>query len=85
MLILTKPPQQTRMKILHSPNFTKLSYLSVDDQPNFINRDRKGQGDTIFIDALPDSKTQVKERWKKDKKRSRKRRESVEKMPRGSI
>jgi hypothetical protein len=56
------------VKILQSEKYTKLAYLSVDDQPNFVKRDRKGQGETIFVDPAPSSESETKKKWTKKRK-----------------
>ena len=64
------------MKVIFTPRLRKLSAYhydrgpSVDDQPNFINRDKDNQGTTILLEdnACPESASEMKKRWKKKKK-----------------
>ncbi len=72
------------MKVLKTKNYIKIAYPSYDDQRGFINRDREGQGDTIFVDHFPDSQSQIKKKWKRRKKRKRKK-QDTEKMPECSL
>ena len=43
----------------------KKAYYSVDDQPNFKNRDSGKQKKVLFdLDGLPDSAEEIEEQWK---------------------
>lgn len=53
---------------------------SVDDQPNFVNRDRNQQGNVVYLNDGPDSDEDVKKKFKKKKKKYKK-----EEMPKASI
>ncbi|MFA5598972.1 MAG: hypothetical protein WDA06_00110 [Phenylobacterium sp.] len=66
------------MKIIKT-NYFKIAYKSVDDQPNFINRDVKEQGSTLFLDS-PNDEASIVERWKKKKKK-----QIQEEMPKGNL
>ena len=67
------------MKIILTKAYEKLAYLSVDDQPNFVKRDRPDQG-SLFLDTTPDTKDSIKRKWKK-----KKRRKQIEEMPKASL
>jgi len=59
---------------------------SVDDQPNFINRDKQQEGDVMFLDYNegPESATTIKKRWNKKKTKDKK--DLIEEeMPKGSL
>lgn len=71
-------------KIFTSLILNKKAYgPSVDDQPNFVNRDNQQQGEAIFLNNNdPASEKEIKKRWKKNKKNRCK---IVEEMPKGSL
>ena len=74
------------MKIIFTSSLlSKKSYgPSVDDQPNFVNRDTKQEGDVLFLkDPCPDSEKEVKKRWKRKRKLVKD--NVVEEMPKESL
>jgi hypothetical protein len=76
------------MKIIFTYSLlNKKSYgPSVDDQPNFVNRDTKQEGDVLFLkDPCPDSEDEVKKRWVKKRKPAKDINNIKEEMPKGSL
>jgi hypothetical protein len=68
------------MKVIATNNYKKIASC-LDDQPNYINRDNKNQGQTIFLDDnVPDSKEEIIKKWK-----SKKRNVKPEEFPKPSI
>ena len=65
--------------------------MSVDDEPGFINRDRRDQGSTLYLDFTPDSEKDIQSKWglprgkKKRRKKQRKKQRKIEEMPKSSL
>lgn len=73
------------MKIILTNLLKKTAYgPSVDDQPNFVDRNTKQEGDVMFLkDPCPESESDIKKKW--IKKRKSNRTNVVEEMPKGSL
>ena len=61
---------------------------SVDDQPNFVNRDKEQQGDVLFLhyNEGTSSESDIKKKWKKKRCKVRETQNVIEEeMPKESL
>ena len=73
------------MKIIKTARYLHDRGPSIDDQPNFKNRDVDGQSSLYGDNTIPESTDAIIEKWDNKEKSNKKEKKNMTRIPKNSL